>query len=137
MQGSWWTYRQWRFAADMNGDGVVSASDLPYWGPWIFFWPGDAFIALFGPTRLGRFLELSPASFGTPISAALSAALWLLALSAAWYLPRLFVDIVDPTSRQERRERRQAQRALKKQAQRRSGTRARAPRMEERREPRL
>ena len=145
MQDSWWTYRQWRFAADMNGDGVVSTSDLPYWGPWIFFWPGDAFIALFGPTRLGRFLELSPASFGSPTAAALSAALWLIALGLTWYLPRLFVDIVDPTSRQERRERRRAQRALKKRAQlarrapalRRSGTPARAPRMEERREPRF
>ena len=143
MQPSWWEYRQWRFAKDMNGDGVVSASDLPHWLAWLFYWPGDAFIALVGPTSLGRFLELSPASLGSPTATALSALLWLVALGFAWYLPRLFVDIVDPTSRQERRERRAAQRARRRQARlARRGPAQRAsrrapPRLEERREPRF
>ena len=140
MQSSWWEYRQWRFVADMNGDGVVSTSDLPLWGPWLFFWPGDAFIALFGGTSLGRFLELSPASFGSATSAALAAALWLLALAIAFYLPRFFVDIVDPTSRQERRERRAALRSRRRQARlarRRARRPAPPPSFEERREPRF
>jgi hypothetical protein len=141
MQSSWWQYRQWRFVADMNADGVVSTSDVPLWGPWIFFWPGDAFIALFGGTSLGRFLELSPASFGSGTSAALAAALWLLALGLAFYLPRFFIDIVDPTSRQERRERRAAQRARRRQARlarrKPAPRRTQPPRFEERREPRF
>lgn len=144
MQASWWDYRQWRFVADMSGDGIVSLSDLPHWGHWLFYLPGDAFIALFGATRVGTFLELTPASFGGSTSAALSVALWLLGLAVAAYLPSLFIDIVDPTSRQERRERRQAQRETKRQARlaRRAARRPpprRAPplRYEERREPRF
>jgi hypothetical protein len=116
MQVTWWEYRQWRFLADMNADGMVTASDLPLWAKWAYFVPGDAFIAQFGTTRIGQFLELTPASLGSPISAALSAVLWLLALLVVFYVPRLFIDIVDPTSRQQRRERRQAQRARKRQA---------------------
>lgn len=141
---SWWNYRQWRFVADMSGDGIVSLSDLPYWGTWLFYLPGDAFIALFGTTRVGQFLELSPASFGGSTSAALSVALWLLALAVVAYVPRLFIDILDPTSRQERREQRRARRELRRQA-RLARRRARRPllrraaplRYEERREPRF
>jgi len=146
MQVSWWDYRQWRFIADMNGDGIVSVKDVPQWATWLFYLPGDAFIALFGTTRVGVFLELTPASFGGSTSAMLSIALWLLALAIALYLPVLFIDIVDPTSRQQRRERRKAQRERKRRARlaRRAANRPvrhteerREPRLEERREPRL
>jgi len=116
MQVTWWEYRQWRFIADMNADGMVTASDLPLLAKWIYFVPGDAVIAQFGTTKFGQFLELTPASFGSPTSAALSAVAWLLALLVVFYLPRLFIDIVDPTSRQQRRERRQAHRVRKRQA---------------------
>jgi hypothetical protein len=116
MQVTWWEYRQWRFLADMNADGLITASDLPLWAKWAFFVPGDALIAQFGTAKLGQFLELTPASFGSPISAALSAVLWLLALTLVIYLPAFFVDIVDPTSRKERRERRQVQRERKREA---------------------
>jgi hypothetical protein len=141
MQVTWWEYRQWRFLADMNADGMVTASDLPLWAKWAYFVPGDAFIAQFGTSKIGQFLELTPASLGSPTSAALSAVLWLLALFVVFYVPRLFIDIVDPTSRQQRRERRQAHRARKRQARlARSGQppparRRAAPRYEERREP--
>lgn len=144
MQDSWWDYRKWRFLADMNGDGIVSVRDVPHWAAWLFYLPGDAFIALFGTTRVGVFLELTPTSFGGSTSAMLSVALWLLAVAIALYLPRLFVDIVDPTSRQQRRERREARRDRKRQARlaRRTATRPlpkRQPtlRYEERREPRF
>ena len=110
MQASWWQYRQWRFSADMNGDGVVTKSDLPLCVEWWFYFPGDAFIALFGNTKIGRFLELTPASFGSSTSAVTSAILWILALGLVAYLPRLFVDLFDPTSRQQRREQREAER---------------------------
>ena len=138
MQYSWWDYRQWRFLADMNGDGIVSVRDVPDWATWLFYLPGDAFIALFGTTRVGVFLELTPASFGGSTSAMLSVALWLLAVAIALYLPRLFIDIVDPTSRQQRRERRLAQRERKRRARlaRRTANQS-VPRFEERREPRL
>ena len=88
-----------------------------------------------------RQLELTPASFGSPTSAALSAALWLAAVFVVFYLPRLFIDIVDPTSRQQRRERRQAQRARRKQArlarkaQRQRFVRREDPPLQERQEP--
>jgi hypothetical protein len=118
MQVTWWEYRQWRFLADMNADGLVTASDLPLWAKFWYFLPGDAVIAQFGTTKLGQFLELTPASLGGPTSAVISALLWLLALGLVVYLPRLFVDIVDPTSRKERRERRQARRARKREARR-------------------
>jgi hypothetical protein len=138
MQVTWWEYRQWRFLADMNADGMVTASDLPLWAKWAYFVPGDAFIAQFGTTRIGQFLELTPASLGSPTSAALSAVLWLLAVFVVFYVPRLFIDIVDPTSRQQRRERRQAQRARKRlarRAQRPQSVRRDDERLEERREP--
>jgi hypothetical protein len=141
---SWWQYRQWRFNADMSGDGVVTAADVPLWAEWAFYLPGDAIIAQFGATAFGRVLELTPGSFGTEISAMLSAAAWLLALATLVYLPRLFVDIMDPTSRQERIERRRAERTRKR---RERLARRRAPRLhsrrvaplpvEERREPRF
>jgi hypothetical protein len=143
MLASWWQYRQWRFVADMNGDGLVTSSDVPLWTHWGFFLPGDAFIAQFGSTRLGTFLEVTPASFGGTTSAVLSVALWLLALSAAFYIPRFFVDIVDPTSRQQRRERRVAQRVRKERTPlthpkpQRSVRHGGALPLEERREPRF
>jgi hypothetical protein len=118
MQVTWWEYRQWRFVTDMNADGLVTASDLPLWAKWWYFVPGDAVIAQFGTTKLGQFLELTPASLGGPTSAAISALLWLAALVLVIYLPRLFVDIVDPTSRKERRERRQARHERKRAARR-------------------
>jgi hypothetical protein len=132
MQVTWWEYRQWRFLADMNADGLVTASDLPLWAKWWYFVPGDAAIAQFGTTKLGQFLELTPASLGSPTSAVISALLWLLALALVIYLPILFVDIVDPTSRKERRERRQARRERKREARLASGKQRRFLRREER-----
>src|SRR5688572_11016525 len=117
MQASWWQYRQWRFSADMNGDGVVTRSDLPLCVEWWFYFPGDAFIALFGTTKIGRFLELTPASMGSSTSAVISGILWVLALGVVAYLPRFFVDIVDPTSRQQRREQREAERERRRREQ--------------------
>jgi len=69
---------------------------------------GDALIALIGPTALGEFLELSPASFGSTTSAWLSALLWVCAICAAYYLYGFLLDCVDPTYRVQQRERRQA-----------------------------
>jgi hypothetical protein len=66
--------------------------------------------------------------------------LWLLALFVVFYVPRLFIDIVDPTSRQQRRERRQAHRASRRQARLARRAQGRflrrdAERLQERREP--
>jgi hypothetical protein len=94
----------------------VSAGDVRLWAEWLFFVPGDAVIALIGPMPLGRFLELTPASFGSITSAVISAAVCLLAIYGAVCLPGFFMDIVDPTHRQQKREWRQAQRARKQRA---------------------
>jgi hypothetical protein len=32
-------YRIWQFAADMNGDGVVTISDVWLWFKWLYFYP--------------------------------------------------------------------------------------------------
>jgi hypothetical protein len=139
MLSSWWQYRQWVFRKDMNGDGAATASDVPLWAEWLFYWPGDALIAQFGETAFGRFLEVSPASFGSATSAALSVAGWVILVCLVLYLPRFFVDIVDPTSWQERRERREAQRARRRAARRGKRAQAAPPqqpgRLQERREP--
>ena len=143
MQESWWQYRQWRFPADMSGDGVVTSGDVRLWAEWLFFIPGDAVIALIGPMPFGHFLELTPASFGSTTSALISAAVWLLAIYAAVCLPGFFMDLVDPTHRQQKREWRQAQRARKQRARlmhrepQRFSRREGGPHVEPRREPRF
>jgi hypothetical protein len=68
------------------------------WWQWLFFLPGNAFVARFGATDLGV--------------GWVSALLWLAALAAVIYLPGLLLDAVDPTYRQQRRERREAQKRM-------------------------
>src|SRR4051812_46618973 len=109
MQGSWWQQRHWKFVADMNGDGALTGSDVSLWAHWLFFMPGDAFIAQFGPTPFGRFLELTQASFGSTQSAWISGLLWLLATGAVFWIRGFFMDVADPTYRQQKREQRQAE----------------------------
>jgi hypothetical protein len=75
---------------------------------WLFFVPGDAFIAYVGPTELGASLNLTQVSAGSPAAAGLSAGLWLAIFCAAFWLIGLVQDVVDPTYRQQRREARQA-----------------------------
>jgi len=98
MQIASWQYRPWKLPKGDFGD----------WAHWLYFMPGDALIALIGPTALGEFLELSPASFGSTTSAWLSALLWVCAICAAYYLYGFLLDCVDPTYRVQQRERRQA-----------------------------
>ena len=123
MQGAWWQYRHWQFAADMNGDGALTIADVGQWAHWLFFMPGDAFIAQFGPTSVGGFLELSQASFGGATSAWISGLGWLLAVCALVYLRGFLLDVVDPTYRQQKREWRQ----VRAQARREARARGKAP----------
>jgi hypothetical protein len=109
MQASWWQYRQWKFVTDMNGDGAFTASDISYWAHCLFFMPGDAVIALVGPTSLGRFLELTSVSIGSATSAWISAGIWVFGIL---YLYDLFLDCSDPTYRQQKRELRKARKAI-------------------------
>lgn len=80
MSNSWLTHRSWQFVADMNGDGAVTIRDVWPWLKWLYFLPGDAVLAVTGPTVVGRFLELTPASLGSPLSAGLSFFLWTISL---------------------------------------------------------
>jgi hypothetical protein len=120
MQASWWPYRHWKFVADMNGDGTLSGSDVSLWAQWLYFMPGDAFIAQIGPTDLGRLLGLTPASFGGIASACISAVLWLLALLAVFYLRAWILDAADPTYRQHLREQRKAEAKARREAKQRA-----------------
>ena len=106
MQASWWQFRQWRFVLDMNRDGAWTPADISYWAHWLLFLPGDALIALIGPTELGHFLHLTPASFGSATSGLLSAALWVLGICC---VRDFFLDCADPTYRQRRQEQREAE----------------------------
>ena len=108
MQSAWWQYRSWKIAADMNGDGAVTGVDYAAWAQFFYFLPGDAFIAQFGPTEVGRYLGLTQASFGSVTSALLSAVLWVLAFFVALYVFRFVLDAIDPTYRQQQREGREA-----------------------------
>lgn len=114
MTQAWWQHRQWKFIADMNRDGALTPSDVWLWLQWLFFLPGDALIALLGPTALGAVVQLTPESFGTATSALLSVALWPLGVWLLFGVARFLVDTVDPTFYAERREAAaRAQRTLK------------------------
>lgn len=68
--------RLWRFQQDMNGDGVVTVSDVWLWVKWLFYYPGDWLIDILTNTALGRFLEFSAASLGGGLSAVISFLAW-------------------------------------------------------------
>ncbi len=70
---------RWYTALDLNRNGSFTASDMMLWFVWIFSLPGDAFVQLFMLSKpLARFFELSPASFGQPVSIAVSFVYWWL-----------------------------------------------------------
>ena len=75
---AWSSNRQWGFEADMNRDGAVTISDVGLWIKWLFFYPGDILIGGIGPSKIGTFLELTPASFGGLGSGVLSVLGWVL-----------------------------------------------------------
>ena len=134
MQASWWQQRAWQLVGDMNGDGAVNMADAGLWAKFVFFLPGDAFIAQFGPTELGGAIGLTQASFGGAMSACLSAALWTLGVLAVIYMFGFLLDAIDPTYRQQRRELRRA----RAQARRAARAHSREPREPQRRiEPTL
>ena len=83
MYGTWWDYRLWSFFADMNGDGVVTITDVWLWFKWLYFMPGDFLVAVVGPTALGRFLELTTSSYGSFGSGFLSFILWMTLFGVA------------------------------------------------------
>jgi hypothetical protein len=114
MQTSLWQYRQWKFVADMNGDGAFTAGDISHWAHWLLFMPGDAVIALVGPTSFGRFLDLTSVSFGSATAGWISAAVWVFGIWAASYLHGFFLDCSDPTYRQRQRESRDAGKAARR-----------------------
>ena len=72
--------------------------DANWWqsAQWLFFLPGEAFVAQFGRAELASYL------------AWISAGLWLLGFCAVYYVVGFAQDAVDPTYRQQRREGRQA-----------------------------
>jgi hypothetical protein len=106
MQAAWLKYRQWRFVVDMNGDGRWTLGDVSWWAHWLLCMPGDALIALIGPTALGHFLALTPADIGSELSGWISAPLWIFGIC---YARDFVLDCADPTYRQQQHERREAE----------------------------
>jgi hypothetical protein len=56
-----WNER-WRFAWDMNGDGVTTISDTLLWLKWLFFAPGDWVLLMImqHAPNIGVYFEMSP-----------------------------------------------------------------------------
>jgi len=74
--------RLWSFAADMNGDGGVTISDVSLWFQWLFFYPGDAFfynVMLYLP-KVTQFFELTVSSYGGWVSGVISYILWIITM---------------------------------------------------------
>jgi hypothetical protein len=73
-----WNVR-WSFAADMNGDGLVTISDAWLWLKWIFFAPGDLLLLLLMShgTSVALFFEINPASLYGALSGMFSVFIWL------------------------------------------------------------
>jgi len=92
MEGSWWDYRAWAFAADMNADGAVTITDVWLWFKWLYFMPGDVVIAWIGPSSLGRFLEITTSSFGDTGSGVTSLILWMFAWGGVITVQEQFRD---------------------------------------------
>ena len=75
MMTQWPGNRLWTFQADMNGDGAVTVSDIWLWLKWLWFYPGDWILLQFGPTKIGKFFELSPQDYGGRLSGFITFAL--------------------------------------------------------------
>ncbi len=73
-------YRQWKWASDMNADGMITISDVWAWVGWLFYYPGDMFIyyRVFAPliNNVARFFETSPPQYGGSFSFWVSLAAW-------------------------------------------------------------
>jgi hypothetical protein len=79
--------RQWYFVADMNLDGSVTITDVGLWMKWLFFMPGDALILASMDTAMGRFLEVTPTSYGGFGSGVVSFLVWAIGYFALADLP--------------------------------------------------
>lgn len=64
---------RWHIYADMNGDGVISVTDVWLWIKWFYFVPGDAIIYVVSNTPAATFFELGPQSYGNWFSAIVGA----------------------------------------------------------------
>lgn len=74
----------------MNADGAVTISDVGLWLKWLYFWPGDTTVQLVGPTAIGRFLEISEASYGGLGSGIVSLIAWSAVISLLSVLDQPF-----------------------------------------------
>lgn len=78
--------RRWHWSADMNGDGLITISDVWATLKWLFFYPGDFCIYVVSQSegwasflkRLPQFFETDPPQYGGRLSFVLSAMAWLL-----------------------------------------------------------
>ncbi|MFQ5840510.1 MAG: hypothetical protein ACE5HK_07295 [Candidatus Methylomirabilales bacterium] len=65
----------------MNGDGIVTISDVLAWPGWLFYYPGDLVIYhLLKIGWLAEFLELTSGHYGGWLSLVISVMLWWIAV---------------------------------------------------------
>ena len=68
---------RWRFAKDMNCDGLFTISDVFLWIEWLFFLPGDGLLWwLMQNEGLATFFELTPAAYSGWTSGVFSVIAW-------------------------------------------------------------
>jgi len=97
--------RQWKFVYDMNGDGLITISDVWAWVGWLFYYPGDLVIywtlsveeLAHRIKQFSTFFEVLPPSHGGWVSMLISLVFWLSVLLASgkvldWY-DRLYAQV--------------------------------------------
>jgi hypothetical protein len=67
------------FDYDMNGDGVITISDIWSWIGWVYFAPGDLMLlgAMRDLTNFARFFEMTPQMLSGVWSFFISTLFWL------------------------------------------------------------
>ena len=76
---------RWSWQNDMNGDGLVTISDVGAMTQWIFFAPGDWLLLMWmmHEPRSAFFCEITPSMLSGFLSGAMSAVVWLIVF-ALW-----------------------------------------------------
>jgi len=76
--------------ADINGDGRITISDVPGWGKWVFFYPGDWLVLKLSEqnNRLVDFFELRAMNYGEMFPLIVSVFFWFAVIVLCFGLKR-------------------------------------------------
>ena len=78
--------RQWTWTTDMNGDAIITISDVQAWIEWVLYYPGDLAVHHFLLHHRGvaQFFEVTPLSYQGRLSLVVSLGFWGLLAFAGW-----------------------------------------------------